>query len=453
MISGSEPDARTESKANLQYWKERIYKFEKRGERSNWYVQLQAHGQRHALSLETSNKDTAAKKAKKIYEYIRANGWQKARETFRPKHLHKPNEVTVGQFMEEVKRTTDLTPKTLEDYSRAFRKIVADISGADTGTSKYDAHAGGYQAWLEKIYRVKLASLTPKEIQKWKRDFLAKAKPDLISQRESKTSVNSFLRRARSLFSPKITRHLSLELPTPLPFAGIAFEPRQSMKYHSDFKLETLIAQAREELSENEPEVFKIFALSLMVGLRRREIDLLQWSSFHWESNTIRIEPTEFFEPKSEDSIGNVQVDPELMQIFRGYLAKRHQARFVIASRGKPKPQVVYIHYRCQEHFKRLNQWLRSKGVSANKPLHTLRKEYGSQICALHGIHAASRALRHADISLTNEFYTDSRRPATLGLGHLLVAPSEKILDLRENPQREHISQPVATQSSAAHKK
>ena len=57
--------------------------------------------------------------------------------------------------------------------------------------------------------------------------FLAKAKPNRISQRESKTSVNRYLRRARSLFSPKITRHLSLELPTPAPFADIAFEPRQ----------------------------------------------------------------------------------------------------------------------------------------------------------------------------------------------------------------------------------
>jgi hypothetical protein len=50
-------------------------------------------------------------------------------------------------------------------------------------------------------------------------------------------------------------------------------------------------------------------------------------------------------------------------------------------------------------------------------------------------------ALRHADIGMTNEFYTDSRRPATLGLGYLLVTLSEKIIDLQENPLREHISQ------------
>jgi hypothetical protein len=31
--------------------------------------------------------------------------------------------------------------------------------------------------------------------------------------------------------------------------------------------------------------------------------------------------------------------------------------------------------------------------VKGSKPLHTLRKEFGSEICAVHGIHAASRAL------------------------------------------------------------
>jgi hypothetical protein len=57
-----------------------------------------------------------------------------------------------------------------------------------------------------------------------------------------------------------------------------------------------------------------------------------------------------------------------------------------------------------------------------------LRKEFGSQINAVHGIHAASRALRHADIAVTNQFYADSQARVRLGLGHLLSDPSEKII-------------------------
>jgi hypothetical protein len=37
------------------------------------------------------------------------------------------------------------------------------------------------------------------------------------------------------------------------------------------------------------------------VGLRRKEIDLLEWTAFHWEQGVLRIEPTKYFRPKNED--------------------------------------------------------------------------------------------------------------------------------------------------------
>jgi hypothetical protein len=76
-------------------------------------------------------------------------------------------------------------------------------------------------------------------------------------------------------------------------------------------------------------------------------------------------------------------------------------------------------YYRCESHFDTLNAWLRGKGVNTQKPLHTLRKEYGSLINKAHGIHAASKALRHPDISVTNNFYTDSRARVTPRFGKL----------------------------------
>ena len=44
--------------------------------------------------------------------------------------------------------------------------------------------------------------------------------------------------------------------------------------------------------------------------------------------------------------------------------------------------------HRCHREFDALCRWLRSHGVVSKKPLHTLRKEFGSQIHA--------RALRAA---------------------------------------------------------
>jgi integrase len=159
-----------------------------------------------------------------------------------------------------------------------------------------------------------------------------------------------------------------------------------------------------------------------MVGLRRKEIDLLEWESFLWDAGVIRIEETKYFHPKSQGSVGDVPVDAEVMEIFRGYRA-RSKGPFVIQSRSRPEPDIAYQYYRCDKHFETLTTWLRKKGVHADKPLHTLRKEYGSQICAMHGIHAASRALRHSDIRVTNEYYADSKARVTPGMGHLLNPP------------------------------
>jgi len=168
-----------------------------------------------------------------------------------------------------------------------------------------------------------------------------------------------------------------------------------------------------------------IFLLAVTSGLRRKEIDLLEWPSFRFKDNVIRIEPTQFFHPKSQDSIAEIQIDSEIMAIFRQYHAKA-KGTFVIPSGHPPKTISRGDYYRCESHFDRLNAWLRTKGVNTQKPLHTLRKEYGSLINKAHGIHAASKALRHADISVTNNFYTDSRAQVTPGLGKLFGAEKKR---------------------------
>jgi integrase len=424
------------AKTDLRYWRETVFKPEysrgsKTRESPNWAMQIKHQGRRTMLSLGTPNKEEAAARAREIFLSLKANGWEATLAKYRPENTPAARlNATVGDFLAEVKAKADGDPKTIEGYCKSLRKIVADIYGVPDGPAKFDYRSGGHQQWLAKVHGVRLASLTPAKVQAWKRSFLAKARSDPLSQRQAKVSVNSFLRQARSLFSPKLLRHLSIELPSPLPFAGVEFEPRQSLKYRSDFDVKALIGTAQDSLSVQEPELFKILLLAVMVGLRRSEIDLLEWSSFHWGSGVIRIEPTRYFHPKNEDSIGDVQVEQELMDVFRGYRA-RASGEFVVESVRSPKPGVMYFHYRCQEHLKRLTGWLRAQGVNANKPLHTLRKEYGSQVCAQFGIHAASRALRHADIGVTAQFYTDSRARISSGLGHLLAPTPENMTPIK----------------------
>jgi len=173
------------------------------------------------------------------------------------------------------------------------------------------------------------------------------------------------------------------------------------------------------ELATAHPEQYKIFLLGAMAGLRRNEIDKLPWSAFRWNEGVIRIQATEFFRPKSHDSEGDVLVDPELLEIFRGYYARR-RSDFVVESASQPDPTALYDHYRCQRDIQDLIQWLRSKGVVSRTPLHTLRKEYGSQINARYGLTAAQEMLRHADLAVTAAHYVENKRRSVLGFGHLL---------------------------------
>jgi hypothetical protein len=79
----------------------------------------------------------------------------------------------VGEFLNEVKAKADGDPKTLEDYSKALRKIVSDVFEIDAGNEKFDYKTGGHQSWLGRVHAVKLLALTPDKIQAWKRTFFS----------------------------------------------------------------------------------------------------------------------------------------------------------------------------------------------------------------------------------------------------------------------------------------
>ena len=157
-----------------------------------------------------------------------------------------------------------------------------------------------------------------------------------------------------------------------------------------------------------------------MAGLRRNEIDKLPWAAFRWDEGLIRIEATEFFRTKSHESAGDVVVDSELLEIFRGYHARAKSSSFVIESKNEPDVNTPFEHYRCHAEFVDLIAWLPSKGVVSRTPLRSLRKEFGSEINARYGLFAASTMLRHADIKTTVSCYIKGKQRSVLGFGHLL---------------------------------
>jgi integrase len=96
-------------------------------------------------------------------------------------------------------------------------------------------------------------------------------------------------------------------------------------------------------------------------------------------------------------------------------------SQFILVSTRPPRPELNYRYYRCEKTFKRLYAWVRGKGVDVHKPFHELRKELGALTTTGKGIYAASRLLRHSDISTTARHYADQKERISIGLGKNLV--------------------------------
>ncbi len=439
------------SRTDQRYWREKVFRaaYTRGGvsqKTANWSARIQHRGRREIFPLGTSSRLEAAALARDIFLAVRASGWDDTLARFKggavsPKRGGGP---TVGDLLGEVGAKAGLRAHTFAEYARSLRKIVAEIESIDVGDAKYDYRTGGNKAWVEQIHAVPLAKITPERVQKWKLDFIKAAGANPVKQRAARRSANTFLRNAKSLFSPRHLRFVSLDLPKPLPFDGVQFEPRGSMRYRSEIDAEALIRDAQAELRGSQPEQFKIFVLSLFAGLRRNEIDKLEWGSVDFERGLIRIRETEFFQPKTEEAAGDVEVDPEVMDLLLRFRSAS-RGRFVVQSDSLPRPEQGYHHYRCQKDFEGLTEWLRSKGIKAKSPIHALRKEFGSLICDKGGIYAASRALRHSNIQVTSQHYLDGKRRVTVGLGGLL----DSMVTPAGGPKRSRSGGSVASSPSA----
>ena len=229
------------------------------------------------------------------------------------------------------------------------------------------------------------------------------------------------MRQARCLFSPR------LKLPfakLPNPFDGVSVKSGGIRKYQSTISAGQLLRDAQVELAATDAEAYKVILLALGAGLRRKEIDLLQWQQIDAAAGKIRILTTDQFRPKSDDSESEVYVDPGLITALESFRAQAGSL-YVLESHLPARPNAPHGYYRADHAHRRAVQWLRSKGVQTNKPIHTLRKEFGSLVNSVAGIHAASAQLRHAQIGMASACYVDNRRRVAPEIGKMLANTPE----------------------------
>ena len=390
------------SKLSPAYWRERVFRptygtGADRREVLEFWARIQHAGRREAIGLSTNDREAGSRIAARLYARVKSAGWTVALAEFAPDRNTAKGVPTVGEVIEAASKSADIGANSLRGYVVCFRKLAADAYGVRATANRFDYRNGGLAAWRKRVDSIRLDKLTPKRIQAALDRRVEAAKGNPLAERKARITAASTLRQAKALFSPD--RKLPFEK-TPNPFAGVTVKVGTPPKYVSTVKAGDLMRAAKTDLATNHPEAYKVFLLALGAGLRAAEIDNLQWQQIDAAANTIRVMTTATFETKTESSEREVFVDAGLIAELDKFRAAA-TSLYVLESERQPKPGAAVASYRAETTFNTLKKWLRANGITGHKPIHTLRKEFGSLVTESADIFTASRQLGHASIALT----------------------------------------------------
>lgn len=414
------------AKTSSAYWANKV---QKPGDSAHYGIQIFYRGERHRFPLETANKDEAGEKARERFVFLLANGWPATIAKFKPKTVKVKKSATVGALIEAATRLSSARPESLHVYAQALRRLTAGVLEIKN-KSKYSRHK---KDWRITVDSTPLDKLTPSAVLAFKNAFL-KATKTPEERNSAAITFNSLLRNSKALLSKKVRPFIEKEinLPFGLWFEGVPMEKEPSLRYISKIDPEAILADAQKDLATEQPETFKALLLTLVCGLRRSEADTLLWRQFNFEEATLEIADNEHKRLKSAESAGVIGLDKGLSALLKAMKARTKSA-FVLE--GQKAPGQVY---RAESTFQALITWLRTKKVPGLRPVHSLRKEIGSVIATREGIFAASRYLRHSNISITARLYADAKKPVSAGLGSFLPTPAENIIEGNLNAEKEN---------------
>lgn len=397
-------------------------------ETAEYSVKIQFLGRRESFPLNTANRAEAARKAKQIRENLGANGWDDTLRRFKPQAVYvAPVFVTVGDYLSYLEQHHLFAPQTLFQNVTKFFTALRSIFDERDARKRMLHRRSTLKTANAALRAIKLSDLNPQRIEAWKGRYLDARSGTPIEAIRAKHTLDSYIRASKAMFGVKIQKRLAnlgITLPEPIPFATTSFvsRGRSAFRYKSRVDPVQLTLTAVEELRGKKPELLKAFLLALHLGLRRNEIDKLTWSQFDFDRRILHVETTAYGQLKTEASEADILLEPELSDYFRGEF-ERAEGVFVMSGAQSSRKTGGWQNYRADNALKELCQWLRDRGVNVQKPIHTLRKEFGRLITEKLGLYAASLALRHGSPNVTATYYADDTRQKTTGLGKLLSLP------------------------------
>lgn len=366
--------------------KNRYRNLKKRG--SNWFLRIKINGRETLKTLQTPDRELAAKRAAKLRAELTAGNWDVLLEVGRPRSWS-----TLGAVIAAYRAYcdgADVTPRTVRENISCLLRIVRAVKG-----QAFDAEAA----------RADL--LTADLVRDYQAALIAAAKPaGPVAIDKAKTTAQSTARQARSLFSRRALAsapYRDLLLPDLSGFLTAPLERGERRAFREpspEIMAKTLKAVAA--LRQQNPARWLALVLAANLGLRRGEAVAARWD---WV--TTRTLPTEDggtvtthvmeiikrddFDPKGTER--RVSIHPE---VWAGILELREPSAYILPG-TTPAARAVL--------FRENAAWLRKLGWEENKPNHALRKLFGSEFATRHGLYAAQSALGHSDPRLTSQIY------------------------------------------------
>ncbi len=315
----------------------------RRVQSANWCVRFQHKGKRTCRSLGTADYRLANQRAKQLVAAVRHKGWASALE-LPTSH----GSLLLEEFLEQFQRSAvsrGLRPRSIHAASENLRRIARDLGAK------------------------RLADLTPQALQHWAQGW--EFKP---------VSLRAALKNAAAAFSKTSLQSLGMaDLPNPFAKLVRPKVDREPFAAPPRAWIQGLMRQGMEELA-GEPRL--AFVLALGCGLRWGEIISLNWED---------VQP------------GSVRIAAEKAKGRRGRAIPIGKRVHEILEAGRGQGAV--IKGEPAEVHKTLSDWLRAHGIKDAKPVHYLRKCFGSLAVADHGIFIGSKLLGHASIGITASTY------------------------------------------------
>lgn len=422
------------SRFHVSYWKERLYQktFTRDGKTHTvpgWSVRLQHDGQRDSFSLGTANAVAAAAKAKEIAMFLDANGWAATKAKFKPEFLPKIRAGTVGEAIAAAKELATTRPQSFAQAALRLRQLASEMGEIKAPANRTAYFTEEFKNWRGKVDAVPLTLFSAENVRLWRAQRIAARSGNPVEKRAATISADSTIRMARAIFSKRILAAglaAKVQLPNPLPFSGVT-TGESTKRFKEKVDAAKLFALARAELQGVKPEQFRAFALCILAGLRRSEADRLTWAQVDLAAATITIERTEYFEPKSEESSREINIDTTLVDILRRAKADEPDTVFVLKG-GEHRQQLkAATYYRADASpwrtWRGLAAWLSDHGIKDGKPIHVLRKLAGSLVFAQHGLEQARDFLGHSSVITTSASYVANERKVVVSIG----APSDEL--------------------------